>query len=517
MKIFPSDKVRLIDEYTIRNEPVPSIDLMERAASRLTDWYVKRYRPDRKIFVLAGPGNNGGDALAMARLLIERNYSLQCYLVSNSGKLSEDCRLNLERLKTIKEAEIKLISNAAELPETNASDIIIDGLFGSGMKRQAEGLYREVIEWINRAAAMVISIDIPSGLLGEDNTGNGQSLIVRANITLTFQFPFLSFFFEENEKYTGKWHVLDIGLHEKIIASTETKYEVIERRRVADILPARNKFSHKGTFGHALVIGGSYGMMGAAVLTAEAALRSGTGLVTAHIPGAGYQIMQSALPEAIVSADTDERVFSKVPALDKYNAIAVGPGIGTEDKTVNALKDLLIKVRVPLVIDADALNIIAAHPGILENLNGHTILTPHPGEFDRIAGNSSSGYDRHKKQMEISEKYNLIVILKGAFTGVSFPGGNYLFNTSGNPGMATGGSGDVLTGIILSLLAQGLKPELAAMAAVYLHGVAGDNAAAFYGQESMIAGDIIKCLGGAFKKVKASPFLHEGRPGVGNR
>jgi NAD(P)H-hydrate epimerase len=358
-----------------------------------------------------------------------------------------------------------------------------------------------VIRHINQHAETVIAIDIPSGLFGEDNTENDYGSVIRADFTLTFQFPFLSFFFEMNEPHVGSWRVHDIKLNPKIIGKTATPYETIEKKQVKAILPARNKFAHKGTFGHALVISGCYGMMGAALLAGESCLRGGAGLVTLHVPRFGYGIIQTGFPEAIVSLDQSDILFSEPPDLAPYSAIGIGPGIGCKQNTGKGLKMVLEKASVPLVIDADGLNILAAHPEWLELLPAGTILTPHPKEFDRLAGESANAYNRHVKQREFAARYQAIVVLKGAHTGIATPDGRYWFNTTGNPGMATGGSGDVLTGLITGLLAQGIQPVDAALAGVYLHGLAGDLAVQDSSQESVIAGDMIRHLGAAFREV----------------
>jgi NAD(P)H-hydrate epimerase len=513
MKIFPSAAVKEIDNYTIRHEPIKSIDLMERAAARLTDRFVRHYKVNRRVLVFAGPGNNGGDALAMARLLSMRQYSVAVFLVSTSGKLSEDCQVNLDRLTETGKVPVNRVHSEKEFPSIPEEDVLVDGLFGSGLTRRVEGVYKALIHHMNASGNAIVSVDIPSGLFGEDNSSNDPGAIIRATQTFTFQFPFLSFFFAENRNYTGNWHVLDIGLHQEIIDRTHADYRVIDRSTVAAMLPVRRKFDHKGSYGHALAIAGSYGMMGAALLTGEAAMRSGAGLVTLHVPGNGNSIVQTAFPEAIVSTDVHDRCFSVPPGTERFAAVAAGPGLGMSEESHHGLKTLLRQITQPLVLDADALNIIAADPSLLELLPEQTILTPHPGEFDRIAGTSEDAWSRHLKQISYSRKHKLIIVLKGAYTGISFPDGSYWFNTKGNPGMATGGSGDVLTGIILSLLAQGMAPGNAAMAGVYIHALAGDLAAAALGQEAMIAGDIIKQLGNAFITIHDTPFLHEGRTG----
>jgi NAD(P)H-hydrate epimerase len=514
MKIFPASKVREIDAYTIKNEPIASIDLMERAASRLVGWYVRHFKTDRRVVLLAGPGNNGGDALAMARLLAARQYRVICYLVNPKNTLSEDNEKNLERLKNQGIAHVELLKEGNPLPGFRKGDVVVDGMFGSGLTRPVSGFFEAVIHHINREASTVVSIDIPSGLFGEDNTQNDYEKIVQADFTLTFQFPFLSFLFAENERFVGKWRVLDIGLHKGYIRQSECAYSVPLREEIAKMIPARNRHDHKGRYGHALIIAGSYGMMGAAVLSAEAALRTGAGLVTGHIPAKGYTVFQTALPEAIASIDPSGSCFTSMPGLDGYQAIAAGPGMQMAVETKNELRHLLENVSVPLVLDADALNILAGDTELLELIPANTILTPHPGEFDRLAGSSATGWLRHLVQREFSARYNVITVLKGGYTGISMPDGRYFFNTTGNPGMATGGSGDVLTGIIVSLLAQGLSPETASIAGVYLHGVAGDLAAGDLGKASMLAGDITRKLGDAFIHILSKPFLDERRKGV---
>ncbi len=513
MKIFPAASVQEIDRYTIEHEPVQSVNLMERAASRIVDWYVRHYKTERKVIILAGPGNNGGDALAVARMLITRQYRVECYLVGSLDKLSKDCRINYDRLQEMNDQWPVNLQSASDFPPINASDVIIDGLFGSGLSRPVGGLFGELIKYANTTDAKKVSIDIPSGLFGEDNSANTRESIFCADVTLTFQFPFLSFFFAENAIYTGRWKVLDIGLHPVKIIETHSDYSVIMRKDLAALLPSRQTFAHKGVFGHALIIAGSYGMTGAAILAGKAGVRGGAGLVTVHLPSSAYEIMQISVPEVIVSVDSNDKYFTVVPELKKYNAIAIGPGLGNQGNSMEAIEALFDEIDVPLVIDADALNMMALNPSLLEKLPQGSVLTPHPGEFDRLAGKSESGWERHLKQIEFSRKYKVIVVLKGAYTGISFPEGNYVFNSTGNPGMATGGSGDVLTGLIVSLLAQGMTPEKAAIAGVFIHGKAGDLAAEKCGLEALIASDIIKYLGAAFNEVKANPFLHEGRNG----
>jgi len=501
MKIFRADQVREIDAYTITEEPVASIDLMERAARRLAGWYVRHFHIDRKAVLFAGPGNNGGDALAMARLLAESQYRVCCYLL-NFGELSKDCLENLERLVEQGLVRLEKLGEKDPLPEIDPGDVVVDGIFGSGLSRKVTGFPGKVISHINAHAQTVVAIDIPSGLFGEDNTQNDFKHVVRADYTLTFQFPFLSFFFDTHAPFVGHWRVHDIGLHAEAIRMTETPYQTLEAGPIREALPVREKFAHKGSFGHALLISGGYGMMGAALLTGEAALRSGAGLVTLHVPRFGYDIVQTGFPEALVSLDQSDILFSEPPELEPYTAVGIGPGLGCKPNSGKGLKMVLDRAKVPLVLDADALNIFSQHPEWYELLPEGSVLTPHPKEFDRLAGPSENSFQRHVRQREFASRYKVVVVLKGAYTGIASPSGSYWFNTTGNPGMATGGSGDVLTGLITGLLAQGMDPLGAAQAGVYLHGLAGDLAVEASSQEAMVAGDMIMYLGEAFREVK---------------
>jgi hydroxyethylthiazole kinase-like uncharacterized protein yjeF len=502
MKIFTSEQIRKIDRYTIEHEPIASIDLMERAAGKITDWLTANYDHERAFAVFAGPGNNGGDGLAVARMLLQKQYRVRIYLIRITEKLSMDARSNYERLQLTGLKEIFDLHEKDPLPEIDKNDIILDAIFGSGLNRPADGFAATVIRFLNSLSNTRIAIDIPSGLFGENNTDNIPENIIKADVTLTLQFPPISFFYSENEQFTGKWIVLPIGLSPRAINETPSGYHYIVSEDIRILLKKRKRFSHKGTYGHVLMVAGSYGMMGAAILSARSALRTGSGLVTVHVPVSGYQIIQTAVPEALVSLDKSEVVFSSVPELSSFNAIGVGPGLGSKANTRRALHDLINKSEVPMVIDADGLNILSANREWLKILHEGTILTPHPKEFERLAGKAGSGYERNNMQLEFARKYRIIIVLKGAYTSIMMPDGYCYFNSSGNPGMATAGSGDVLTGMILSLLGQGYRPDHAAILGVYLHGLAGDMAAAGRSEEAVIAGDIVENIGRAFRVVR---------------
>jgi ADP-dependent NAD(P)H-hydrate dehydratase / NAD(P)H-hydrate epimerase len=498
-KILSTSQIRMADEYTIQHEPISSLDLMERASKRLLEWTLRFIPVNRLILIFAGPGNNGGDGLALARLLLEKNFRVEVYLLKLTDSMSKDAEVNLLRLSNIKKARISRIQSNKDFPAIRKNALIIDALFGSGLKRPLEGLTKELVMHLNKAGAEILSVDIPSGLFGEDNRGNPADSIICAKNTLTFQFPKLAFLFPENNIFTGNWHVLDIGLHPEFIKRVETSWHFTAKEDVKGFNKERKKFDHKGSYGHALLLSGSKGKTGAAVLSAKACLKTGCGLVTVHIPASSYDIFQSALPEAMCSIDPDENVITGLPALKTYTAVGIGPGIGTHKSTAGLLKNLLQEVKVPLVIDADGLNILSENPEILKYLPENVILTPHPGEFDRLAGNSEGGYERFLKLAEFSNQHKAIVVLKGAYTSIASPDGMIRFNSTGNQGMATAGSGDVLTGMILSLLAQGYSPLQAAVAGVYIHGRAGDLALNVQSYESLIAGDIIESIGFAFK------------------
>jgi len=498
MKLFASFEIKEIDKYTIENEPVLSVSLMERAALACTLWIKNNYPVTKQVKVFVGPGNNGGDGLAVARQLANSGYQVTVFVVEISKTLTPDAKTNLERLSEIPEIALSFLKIEKQLPHIGGKELIIDALFGSGLSRPLEGLSAHVVEHINKSGAEVVAIDVPSGLLGENNLPNEKGPIIKATHTLTLQFPKVSFFFSENYHYTGNWVILPIGLHRDKIRMMHSPYYYTLGEDVQALISPRQTFEHKGTFGHGMLIAGSYGKMGAAILSAKAALRTGIGLLTCHIPKSGYDIMQTAVPESMVNIDWSDIMFTTIPDLKGYDAVGVGPGVGTKPNTVKALLELFEKIEVPLVLDADALNILSQHKDAFLSLPENTILTPHPKEFERLAGAVSSGFERMEKAREFACKYHVVLVVKGAYSMVVSPDGHVMFNSTGNPGMGTAGSGDVLTGVILGLLSQGYKPVDAARLGVYLHGLAGDLAAKQYTEYSMVAGDIIKHLGPAY-------------------
>lgn len=502
MKLFTCKQIGEIDQLTMKLEPTSSIDLMERASSQVADWIINNIGNSGPIWVFAGPGNNGGDALAVARMLAWCQFDCTVFIADFGRELKGDPAINLERLKEQNKVILKRIDSDFAIPEIPSKIFIIDGLFGSGLTRPLSGLAAEIVKKINQSGSTVISIDIPSGLFGDDNTHNALSAIIRATHTLTFEFPKISFFFPENNQFIGDWQVLPIGLSQEAILQTETKYGYLTKEFISGKIKKRSKFSHKGTYGHALLIAGSYGKMGAAILASKACLRSGVGLLTSHIPRLGYEIIQNSVPEAMTSIDQSNYIFTEFPELSPFSAVGIGPGLDQKSESRDALKKLLQEKPSRMILDADALNILSENKDLLELLPENATLTPHPKEFERLAGPSSNSFERLQLQLQFSTKYKVIVVCKGAHTCVTFSSGEVYFNSTGNPGMATGGSGDVLTGIILGLLAQNYSPEDSAVIGVYLHGLAGDLAATKFGQQAMIAGDIIEQLGAAFLQLE---------------
>ncbi len=491
LKIFNTAQIREWDNYTIHHEPIASVDLMERASKAFVHWFVDRYTTSCRVSVICGTGNNGGDGLAIARLLKESHYRVSVFIV-RGGKESDDFKANLSRLHQV---PIKEIVNSVDTALFTDADILIDALFGSGLSRPVEGIYARVMDCINEARAVRIAVDIPSGLMA-DHHSTGK--MVKADHTVSFQNPKLAFLFPENQSYVGEWHIVDIGLDNTFATERETPYYYTTKEAAKELLKPRLKFSNKGTHGKALLIAGSYGKMGACILSARAALRSGIGLLTLHIPKTGYVVIQTAVPEAMVSIDEQEEFCSNVPSLETYSAIGIGPGLGQQKQTVGAFWKVLESGK-PLVIDADALNILSTHRELLHIVPQGSILSPHPKEFERLVGTWSNDFERLQKQRELAQQLKSVVIVKGAHTSIASADGKVYFNSTGNPGMATGGSGDVLTGILTSFLAQNYRAEAAAILGVYLHGAAGDAAAQVNTMYAMTASDIDEHLPAAFK------------------
>ncbi len=502
IKIFPTIQLKELDAYTIENEPVSSIDLMERASRALARAMSERWSAETPFTVFAGPGNNGGDALAVSRLLAERGCWVEVYLFNTKGALSPDCETNKERLAGVAGIDFHEITTQFVPPVLTAEHVVVDGLFGSGLNKPLSGGFAAVVKYINTSPATVVAIDVPSGLMGEDNTYNIQANIIRADLTLSLQLPKLAFLFAENAPFVGEWQLLDIGLSEEAIEEKETDFALTEHEDVASMLKPRGKFAHKGNFGRALLIAGSQGMAGASVLAARACLRSGVGLLTVHIPFCNNFIVQTSVPEAMTEIDINDVRFSCATDTDDYQAVGIGPGLGKAGDTEAALLEQIESCQTPMVVDADALNLLGEHRSYIGRLPKGSILTPHPKELERLVGKCQNSYERLTKARELARSTGVHILLKGAYSVIIAPSGKCWFNPTGNPGMATGGSGDVLTGVVLALLAQGYDAETAARMAAYVHGLAGDIACKKHGVMGMTAGDIVTCLPPAWRMLE---------------
>ncbi len=492
VKILTATQVYELDDYSIKQEKISSLELMERAADAIFNELFHIVHNGR-VLLFCGKGNNGGDGLAIARMLLEVNYDVKVFVVEHSPKVSKDFSANLNQ---IDKGRIVFIKTAKQIPVIKKTDVIVDAIFGSGLSRPVDGISALVINVINKSKAKVYAVDVPSGLFC-DKANNAKDAIVKSTCTFTFHALKLSFLFSANGKYVPEFKVLDIGLNKSYGEKLPSDYFYINKDFVQPLFKKREKFSHKGNYGHALIAAGSFGKIGAAVLATKAALRSGAGLVTALVPACGYDILQTSAPEAMCLVDGDSHLFG-VPDLNKFNSIAVGPGIGTTSSAINFVYELL-KLNKALVIDADALNIISANENYLSLISRGSVLTPHPGEFKRLVGEWKDDVEKLAKQKQFSKKHGVVVVLKGAHTSVSSVDGKIYFNSTGNPGMAKGGSGDVLTGIIVALIAQNYSSLHAAIIAVYLHGLAGDYAKHELGETAMKASDIIYYLPKVFK------------------
>lgn len=499
-KILTASQIKAADAYTIANEPISSLLLMERASGECHKYLRKLYPEGHKHFhIFCGMGNNGGDGLALARMLHNDDIRnrVSVYLIRYSDTLSPDAATNLDRLKQCLGVAIHEYDHCPleGFPIQNG-DVIVDALFGLGLNRPLEGFPADVIAWLNaRENVTRIAIDVPSGLFC-DHITPADATVFLADLTLTFHSLKKSFLYPENARFPGKTEVLDISLHKDFLREVDTDTFLLNDNILSVLNRERNPFDHKGIFGHGLLICGSYTKMGAAVLSAKAALRSGIGLLTVHIPKCGVEILQTAVPEAMLSVNMGTG-YCKLPLPDItfYSAVGIGCGWGKEPDSAEFLHALLQTNRQPMVLDADALNILSEHRDWIDLIPENSILTPHLKEFERLIGKPATHHEeRLEQQMQWSRLHKIIIVLKGAYTCITTPRSISYFNPTGNPGMATAGAGDVLTGIITGLLAQHFSPETAALGGVYLHGRSGDCAKAVYGERALIASDIIQAL-----------------------
>jgi NAD(P)H-hydrate epimerase len=496
MRILSTSEIRNADRYTIENEPISSLNLMERAAKTVFDRLSEETDGVEEYAIICGMGNNGGDGLVIARLLAEKNTSVEVYILKHREKGSDDFMVNLERLSEIG-VEPVWAENASFVESIARESIIVDCMLGSGLSSPLNGLFLEVVEGLNETSNYKIAIDVPTGLFGEDNSNNDQGAVLQVDTTYAFHTPRLSFFDPDWGRFVGNWEVVDIGLLDDS-TQRELKYHAITADEVSLLLRPRNKFSHKGNYGHLLVVAGSKGMLGAGHLSSFSAMKAGAGKVTWHVPKDCWTTAQLFAPEVMISIDDEENQVSHFPLSGGYSSVVFGPGIGVSDQTEAVLKQVLNNAHVPIVFDADSITLLGNNPTLTAFLPEGSILTPHPGEMDRLLGKRYRGWDQIEVTREFAIQKKVFMILKGAHTAICTPSGEVFFNTTGNPGIATAGSGDVLAGIIGGLLASGYSAFHAAVVGVYLHGLAGDFATFSLGEESVVASDIRDYLHMAF-------------------
>ena len=506
MHILSAAQLKAADALTCHTQAISSLELMERAATAAADaielhlgWGQLGARP---VLVCCGPGNNGGDGLAIARLLARHSAMSVSVWLLPAERTSPDWQANRARLpETVAVRELRTVVDLTPLPP-NA--LVVDALFGTGLTRPLAGLAAALVQHLNASGADIISIDVPSGL-PTDGPPTAGAPIVQAARTLTLGAPKLPLLLPATGPYASEWEVLDIRLD---LSQTNSTLRLTEAADLAPLLRPRPRFAHKGTCGHALLLAGGRGKLGAAVLAARGCLRAGAGLLTVHVPACGYAVLQTAVPEAMTTTDPMADHLSALPDdadLGRYQALGIGPGLGQHPDSGLLLRQLLDDARrldLPTVLDADALNLLAAHPAWAHHLPPRTVLTPHPKEFARLAGDAADDFERLEKLRAYAADTGAVVVLKGAYSAVAAPSGEVFFNPTGNPGMATGGTGDVLTGIVLALLAQGLSPLDAARLGVYAHGRAGDVAAHRYGERGLTAGDVAENVGRGFATIQ---------------
>ncbi len=504
MKLFSKDQIYEGDKVTTVRQNISSTDLMERAGTQIFNWMHLRMQGIQvPIHIFCGIGNNGGDGLVLARHLILDGYNVHIYIVNYSDKRSKDFLINYERIKNLTKKWPILLGDAEDFPDINPDDIIVDAVFGIGLNRPVADWVKTLFQHFKISNAFTLSIDIPSGLR-TDHVPSDAHGVVWAGYTLSFASPKLVFFLPDTAKFTEHWEVLDIGLDRDYLYTTVTEADLIGKPEVLSMYMPRETFSHKGQFGHSLIIGGSYGKIGAVVLASKAALSAGAGLVTSYIPKCGYTVLQSAFPEAMVITDDNEKIISEITFDIHPTVIGFGVGVGTDDKTMAAFETFLKTNKTPLVIDADGINILSKKAELLKLLPKDTVLTPHPKELERLLGPWKNDFDKLEKAKAFSKEHNLILVIKGANSITVYQDKLYV-NTSGNPGLATAGSGDVLTGIITGLISQGYNPLIATVFGVYLHGKSADIAIEEYGYQSLIASHVIDYLGAAYLDLFKQP------------
>lgn len=498
MKIFSTNQIRKADEFTIQNEPITSGNLMERAAQTCTNWIISHFEKKETVHLFCGNGNNGGDGFAIARLLYQKGLDVNIFHDQENMHLSADAQINLTKANDISGIDF-FDFNEVEHFQFKENSVMIDALFGTGLSRSLKGKNADLIQKLNDLNCAKIAIDIPSGLFA-DTISSDSTIIFKADHTLSFQFWKKSFLHPETGKYCGKIHILNIGLSSDFIVKEYSENFVIDDSLIKEIYQPRNDFSHKGNFGKTVIVAGSFGKIGAAVLATKAALKSGSGITMTLAPKCGYEILQTTCPEAMFLSDGDD--FLLEFPIEEEEVVGIGPGLGTNENTEKALLQFLENYKKSLVLDADALNILAKNPKNLEWLPKNSVITPHPKEFERLFGETKNSFERLELALKKAEELEIIIVLKDHHTQIITPQNEVFYNITGNSGMAKGGSGDALLGIISSLLAQNYSPKKAAIFGVWMHGKAGDFAAEKFSKEAMLPTDLIDELRNVFKYLK---------------
>ena len=494
MKIFSTKQIKKWEMFTIDNQSISDLQLMERAANSCVDWLVKKFDNTPSFSIFCGNGNNGGDGFAIARLLYLKGFDVIIFANENQD-YSENSSVNFDRCKEI--SGIKIL-NYEDVDDYifNENTVIVDALFGIGLNRPIEGEKAHLISILNELSFLKVAIDIPSGLMA-DEISDEDAVIFKADYTLTFQSWKKSFLHPETGVFCGQIHVLDIGLNQEFSANEPANKFVIDEEFIRTIYQPRNEFSHKGTYGKTNIVAGSFGKIGAAVLATKAALKSGSGLTFIHAPKCGYEILQTNCPEAMFISEGENEVENF--NFEENSTLGIGPGLGIDSRTESSFLKFLKTYEKPLVIDADALNIIAKNPAHLHSIPKNSIITPHPKEFERLFGKTENSFERLNLARRKAQELQIYIVLKDHHTQVVSPENNIYYNITGNSGMAKGGSGDALLGIITSLLAQNYSAKNAAIFGVWLHGKAGDFAAEKFSKEAMLPSNLIDELGEVFK------------------
>ncbi|MFN3740505.1 MAG: NAD(P)H-hydrate dehydratase [Thermodesulfovibrionales bacterium] len=504
MKVVTSEEMSLIDKRTAEEYGISPLTLMERAGKAVAQ-RIKESFKNRKVFIIAGPGNNGGDGMVAARYLRKAGFKVKVYLVFEEERLSPEAKIQLERLR---KARIPLLITRDLNKEEFKDSIIVDAIFGTGLKREIAGELSKVIEKINSSGSPVVAVDIPSGVSSDDGSLMGKA--VRANLTVTFGLPKRGHLLFPGAEHTGRLYIEDIGFPEELINSESIKVELLEKEFLRSLIPERKRYSHKGTYGHVLIVAGSRGKTGACLMAARASLRSGAGLVTIGVPESLLSVFQSRVTDEMCLGLPDrgdgslsKDAFKVIIDFTEKRAqvLAIGPGIGVTEETKEIVKEVVQEVKIPVVLDADALNCLKDMAELLKG-KGNCVLTPHLGEFSRLTGIPKQEIEKKRIDLvcEFSSRHGVTIVLKGVPTVIGHSGYCYI-SPAGNPGMAKAGSGDVLTGIIAGLIAQGLSGLQASQLGVYLHGLAGDIGAVDKGLWSLLASDIIEYIPSAFKEL----------------